>query len=491
MITSLGLGNFKSFRDNVDVALRPINLVYGENSAGKSSLVQAMLLLKQSWRANRSATDEELLEFRGAFIDLGGYGATVTDHDYVNNELRIAFSIDRARRTPNRMMPFATGESSYQFIFGTVDGSRKPHIKEVMLRLSSEFAARFEYTTKGGTSGLFLADAESARTVVNMWLGSEESIHFSPNAPSGRRRRDQREVSPEDISWAQGWLRKTPCTLLGLLPVWSPHELREGRPGRPVGGSLDSPKRLLLQEFVFSWQFWMSNLFNIVAGEFAAVKYVGPLRRAPQRLIVETSEASRELGPRGEQALRVLAAEPALLTRLNASLERLEIPYILEIAELASESDTVDIGDISVLSLLDRRNGTKVTLGDVGVGVSQVLPVLMQLLLLRNSPILIEQPELHLHPRLQSRLADVLVESATRYGNTLLIETHSEHLLVRLQRRIRGRELRAKDLQVLYVGNENGDSKIQRITLGSKGEMIGGWPGGFFDERLEDLLGDE
>ena len=89
MLTGFKIKSFKSFRDEYAFNIAPINLVYGENSAGKSSLIQAMLLMKQSWRLARAGNDDELLSFRGSFIDLGGYAATVTDHDYSSNELTI------------------------------------------------------------------------------------------------------------------------------------------------------------------------------------------------------------------------------------------------------------------------------------------------------------------------------------------------------------------------------------------------------------------
>lgn len=478
---------FKSFRQPVDVSLKPITFIYGENSAGKSSVIQALLLLKQSWQLSRGVADDDLLEFRGHFIDLGGYGATISDHDYINNKFVIGFSVGGGRRRATGWTPFNRTAGDYRFTFGS-DGSRKPRLEGFSITLRTGLSVNFVQTEKGAASGLFLADSESAKNILSLWLEYQETGRAT-TGPSARRRRERRQVTDEDVTWVQGWLRKTPCSLFGLLPIWNPDELREGRPGRPVGGSLDSSKRQLLQEFVFEWQYWMSNLFAQIGREFDSVKYVGPLRRAPQRLIVETSESSRELGPRGEQALRVLASDQQLLDNLNASLVSLEIPYQVEIRELASEPETVDIGDISVLSLLDRRNGTSVTLGDVGVGVSQVLPVLMQLLLHKDSTILIEQPELHLHPRLQSRLADIIIESATKQRNSLLIETHSEHLLLRLQRRIRTADVLSRAVQVLYVGNEGGDSRIWPIELTTQGDMVGGWPGGFFDDRLTDLLG--
>lgn len=489
MIRHLRLQNFKGFEEPTQFTLAPISLIYGENSAGKSTIAQALLLLKQSWGAAR-ISDEEPLEFRGAFVDLGGYSATVTDHAVQNRELRIGFDVELPKATGIRT-PINAGDVSLDYTFSVDPGSRKPRLQGATLAFGEASTINFVWSEKSSGPGLYLADTGSARTLLNLWIESDEMVRVRTTASAQKRHRERRLIEDADVNWIQNWLRRTPCATWGLLPFWNPDELREGRPGRPVGGSLESARRRFLQEFVFEWQYWVSNLHSKIGREFERVKYVGPLRRAPQRLVVESSDASRELGPRGERALRILAKDHDLVQRVNESMRALDIHYALEITDLQAQEDAVDIGDVSILSLIDSRSGIKVTLGDVGVGVSQVLPVLMQLLLHRKSTIVIEQPELHLHPRLQARLADIMIQSSIEQKNRLLIETHSEHLLLRLQRRVREKKLGSKSLAVDYVANDHGRSRLSSIPLTSSGEMVGGWPEGFFDDRLEDILGGE
>jgi len=111
---------------------------------------------------------------------------------------------------------------------------------------------------------------------------------------------------------------------------------------------------------------------------------------------------------------------------------------------------------------------------------------------------MIEQPELHAHPKLQAELADVLIESALspHHENSFLLETHSEHLILRLLRRIRSKKpvfsekrLNPKDLCVLYVGPDGGGpTKVVRFEVDENGDFDRPWPGGFFEERLPELL---
>jgi len=114
---------------------------------------------------------------------------------------------------------------------------------------------------------------------------------------------------------------------------------------------------------------------------------------------------------------------------INEKLNLLDIGY--ELKQIKFSSDAVDIQDEFQIRLYDKKNGVHVKLSDVGVGVSQVLPIIVQSSISGNGILLIEQPELHLHPALQANLADVFIHS----GGHVLIETHSEHLILRILRR--------------------------------------------------------
>jgi predicted ATPase len=102
----------------------------------------------------------------------------------------------------------------------------------------------------------------------------------------------------------------------------------------------------------------------------------------------------------------------------------------------------------------------------------------------------IEQPELHIHPRLQAEIADLFVEAISKNKHRFIIETHSEHLILRLLRRIReteqqkapaNRQLRTHDLAIYYLKQENGTSSETRIDVDVKGEFIQPWPDDFFE----------
>src|SRR5690606_17886206 len=136
---------------------------------------------------------------------------------------------------------------------------------------------------------------------------------------------------------------------------------------------------------------------------------------------------------------------------------------------------------------------------DVGVGVSYVIPVIVGAIAPGYSTLLVEQPELHIHPAVQCALGDALAREVVGRGErTLILETHSEHLMLRLLRRIRERhegalppgapELTPEDLSVLYVENEDGEVRITELPVTEDGDFARKWPKGFFEERAEELF---
>lgn len=171
---------------------------------------------------------------------------------------------------------------------------------------------------------------------------------------------------------------------------------------------------------------------------------------------------------------------------LNQVLEQLEIPHSFRPAFNFDESGV----RVTDWILVDSRSGATVPLSEVGYGVSQLLPVVDSCVHAVQRIISIEEPELHLHPRLQARLANLFALSVLSRGNQILIETHSEAILLRTRRLIRTGKLLPSEVAVLYVDNTPTDgASVRRLRLGEEGELLDPWPTGFFDDSLEDVLG--
>lgn len=197
-----------------------------------------------------------------------------------------------------------------------------------------------------------------------------------------------------------------------------------------------------------------------------------------------------------EDLLQQLVWKDGQLGILNAGLERLEIPYKIGVERIA-ETDFYQV----VFRERGVEDGLNVSWADVGFGMYYLMPILLGMSRARGL-LCVEEPEAHLHPGLQARLADLFLAFARLRkemtpsglsipGNQrpqLLVETHSEHLLLRVLRRIREGEVSPEDVSINYISRVRGESRIRRLQVDESGEFVGGWPRGFFEERLEDIL---
>ena len=215
-----------------------------------------------------------------------------------------------------------------------------------------------------------------------------------------------------------------------------------------------------------------------------SVKYLGPLRTNPRPLYDYISDAS-DLGVNGEQAAAILhtKADQEVQSSRHANLAS-ALEYWLQEFGIADSSQTQDLGRFGYeLKVSPPSTDRSVDLTSVGVGVSQVLPVL--LICLISDPgdlIILEQPELHLHPALQHKLADFLLE-CTRSGRQILVETHSEHLINRLRRRVAEDDSDETQslIGLLFAEQNNGQTTFCESKINTYGGLSQDWPDGFLD----------
>jgi predicted ATPase len=223
------------------------------------------------------------------------------------------------------------------------------------------------------------------------------------------------------------------------------------------------------------------------------MRHIGPLREAPQALYALPSSADPlEVGSRGEftaavlhrfrrRPIRYLWQSEEIQEPLGAAVDRW-----LGFLGVHQGALTEDFGRLGhVLSVRDQDVRRPLDLTQVGVGVSQLLPIVVQgLLTPAGGTVLLEQPELHLHPAVQARLADFLWSLAS--SNRLIVcETHSEYLVNRLRIRMASGALKDTDVAVYFAEREAGNTRFERIRFDSRGR-IGNWPTGFFDQSASD-----
>ena len=252
-------------------------------------------------------------------------------------------------------------------------------------------------------------------------------------------------------------------------------------PSQVKSRSLNKDKTGYAASFVNQLLYFAFENFSYSA---SGIKHIGPLRPNPERIYQNDSD--------GANMVKRLLKNDSLLEALNSTLENLDIPYKVKVQKIVSDYSSA--GEYMALSFIDKRTNTEISGKDIGFGVSQVLPIIYESFSLANgwtNLLMIEQPELHLHPRLQLNLANLFVELIKVQDNQqtpqLIVETHSENLILRIQNLVKQGVLSPDEVQIIYVGsNENTGSWHKEIKLLPDGQLADEWPGGFFTERLEE-----
>jgi predicted ATPase len=234
----------------------------------------------------------------------------------------------------------------------------------------------------------------------------------------------------------------------------------------------------------------------------AGISYLGPLRNHPQRIYQWSGDTPEDVGQRGESAVAAILAAQQDGRKLNRGWKRPTKSFAEFVAQWLIDMNVIHSFEVKPVAkgrkefeVLIRTNAwsPEVKITDVGFGVSQVLPALVQAFYCPpNSTVWMEQPEIHLHPQVQSVLADVLISAVQAYQDgtarnvQLIVESHSEHFLTRLQRRIAEEVIKPSEVAVYFCENTKGGAVLKALDLNLFGE-IGNWPIDFFGDQMGDM----
>lgn len=218
-----------------------------------------------------------------------------------------------------------------------------------------------------------------------------------------------------------------------------------------------------------------------IAANFTSstVKHVSPLRAFPKRYYYSEYSSGESLDTRnGESLAETLKRKSGIREQINKWLTKFGMSV-----------DVHDVRDL-IKSIRIRQNGMDMDLTDVGFGISQILPVIAQGFLSNKDTVtLIEQPEIHLHPKMQAELADLFIDMVKSNNGRLIIETHSEYLLKRLRRRIAEGRISASDVAIHLVHGRSGSrthSRLEKVAIGARGAFV--WPKDFAAIDLVDTI---
>ena len=219
---------------------------------------------------------------------------------------------------------------------------------------------------------------------------------------------------------------------------------------------------------------------------FSRIHCLGPLREPPQHHYVWEGDYPKDVGLFGEKMIPTLLSNRTLRRPIEEQilkwLQRLELIHSYNVPPVTNEGKNYEF------LVKQYKDGPEVPLTDVGFGVSQVLPLLTQCYhVLENSILIFEQPEAHLHPKVQSDLADVLIDVVKNRNVQIILESHSEHLLLRLMRRIAEEDISADQTALYFCQINDGTSEIERLKVDKYGN-ISNWPQDFFGDSTGELV---
>lgn len=450
MLTSLRIQNFKAWRDTEEIRLAPLTVFFGGNSAGKSSIGHLLLALKQT----ALSTDRHRALHLGdgkSLIDLGTFEDCLLNHD---TEQALRFTLEwTLSETLSVMNPL---KKEMDVFVGD------------MLSLTVELGA-----DKTGQPEVTLME-------YILWSSEEE------------------EKNDDD---ALKILFKKSKTRFSLTSENYSLTRSKGAPW-----PLDAPEKFYRisdkSRSRFQNAAFLSDFALATEDMLARFFYLGPLREHPKRIYQWAGDTPEDVGFKGEYAIPALLAAKSKGRKLNRGATGRYHMFDEFIA--AWLTDLKLIHGFSVKPLAEGRkeyevlikthaSASDVALTDVGFGVSQVLPALVETFYCpAGSIVWMEQPEIHLHPQVQAELADVFIsgiqarEEGKPRGVQLIVESHSEHFLNRLQRRVAEEKISPDDVAIYFCSNGGSGAELELLELNEEGE-IENWPENFFGDEMGDL----
>ena len=427
-LTSIRLQSFKSFADSGEILLAPLTVIFGRNNTGKSSILQSLLILRQTLD---TPADVARLNLRGPTYAAGAYSDIVHMH---RTSEKVTFRLGVAPAGTN-------WEGQLELEFKS-DEPQAPCLTR--LTITTQQAEKLVVSRGRGAGGPY----KLAIGNDNLGGGKKANFRFSVNQ---------------------------------FLPLIGPEPSHVGRPNTRREKSRTAARQIL----------------KAVEDSLRSTRAVGAFRRQPDRRYEYQGRPPEAVDPTGLHVVDALVEDAnrrrrrgELMHSVNRWLDRVGRVRLMPIRAITRQSKIYEI------RLRDTDSGRWANFADVGFGIGQALPVIVEgLRTPENGTFLVQEPEIHLHPDAQLAMADFLID-LVRANRRVIVETHSENILLRIRHAViqhtsaggGARGLSKDDISAVHVSKTTGgDSQAARLELDDLGQ-IKNWPSGFMDEATEERM---
>ena len=561
MLERIEIGNFKAFGDIQAIDIKPLTLLFGANSAGKSTILQSLIYLSEAFTSEN--WDVYSTNQGGQYIDFGGLQNIVHKKD-LSRSIHFGFTISGIRiispvhfKQDEIDFDVREFENWYQKWLDIRRNMRSERIS--VSDLHSDLIPYYEcsFTFRIGIDPLnkrisyFTIDEEKAEIITyDEKKPARKEVNSEGNILDMHHKKkfsyDVRNISPLSRFFLKGL----------IFGKFSTHNFQQATLDFYYGLDLSQENSEYLkkeiqktgidQDVDMFFAFWLDNLeneaydfvFRVYSNELndintllgigsnidgvwypienavyfsdflASIEHLGYFRPVPDRLVYGST--TRPLGRRDSTAVwqRIVREDSFIMQQINNYLNNpdyLDMGYELFIQKWNSEDDESQKSrSLTTLEVKDLHTDTIVNLRELGHGIIQIIPILAAVVDISRPFISIEQPELHLHPALQSRLADIFSETCSdvnrkrrfhdgpRFqppygvidGKYYFIETHSEHIIKSIQLAVSKSEyLSMDDVSINYIKRDDrlSHSVIRRIRIDETGAFTEPWPDDFFE----------
>lgn len=405
MITKLYIENFRSI-EKAEVDLGKITVLTGANNSGKSSVIYALLALRNVVTKPNQNVDNF---FNLSFINLGGLKNVYSNSSFLNDKVKIGVQIE-TKYIPHT---YQSGKSEFHVALGESNSYFK--IKVV---------SPFSFTKKLDVSFPYPANKESRFSFKDVYTDNLIAL------------------KDETIVWTG-------------LHFNSLNILEEN--------SLESQ----LLRFIFNYPIYSLEDIDFV-----------PIRRGFTQPYYSPVPLSSSRVSTEEEIATIISLDKDLIHKIAFYLEK--------IVDRHFSIYTTPGTAIFYLQTRHKETGFTTDLVNEGLGTNQLVTLLAKVLQKNNKFICIDEPEIHLHPSVISKLVGVLVEIAEKEGKQFLISTHSEHFITALLKHTHQKDISHEDVKVYYLKKEGQKTVFEHQAINEKGQIEGGLVH-FYETELEDL----